>query len=142
MKPGYVGASIAGVVFGIAWWVFISACVSANKNSKTKVEFVDALPVTGVTIGFLLLVTFDWAYLEAVDEEYTTKCTNIAAWARILLFFVIMIGFGSLVGSAILLAVKWAKLDVLYGVLQLVTTILIFVSALIWRTARNLTLDY
>jgi len=85
MKPGYAAASIAGILFGIAWWLFISACISVNKTSK--VEFKDALPITGATIGFILLITFNWGYLDAQDEEYNSKCANIAACSRILLFF-------------------------------------------------------
>jgi len=85
---------------------------------------------------------FYWGYLDAVDEEYNIRCRHIAAWARILLFFVIMICFGALLGSAILLALKWATKYILFGILQLISTILLFVGGIIWRAGRNLTATY
>eukprot|EP01084_Bolivina_argentea_P084031 152083_1 len=109
---GIFASSISGLVFGTAWWLFIDGCAQSNNMEGTtnNVEFLDALPMTGGTIFFILLVSFGWERMDADDMQYD-GCSNVQTWARICLFFDIMIGFGSCVGSAILLAERWAKGD-------------------------------
>lgn len=129
---GKLGASISGFLFGAAWWIFIDGSAHSNNSGKDQntVEFLDALPMTGATIFFILLISFAWDRLDAEDFEYSGGCSNIAAWARICLFFTIMIGFGSCIGSGILLTTRWMKddRDVRFGVMQLIGTIVLFVS--------------
>mmetsp|Transcript_47 Transcript_47/g.30 ORF Transcript_47/g.30 Transcript_47/m.30 type:complete len:147 (+) Transcript_47:37-477(+) len=136
---GKLGASISGLLFGTAWWLFIDGSAKSNgQGGVNTVEFLDALPMTGATIFFILLISFAWDRLDAEDFEYS-GCANVAAWARICLFFTIMVGMGSCIGAGILLTTRWMKddRDVYFGVMQLIGTIVLFVSAVIWRVARN-----
>ena len=135
---GKAGATMAGLLFGAAWWIFIDACAKTNNHDEGPVAFSDALPMTGATIAFFLLVTFNWAYLDAEDYEFTGNCKNIAAMSRCLLFVIVLLGFGSIIGSALVLIQKWANRYAFYGIMQLVATILIFMSAIVWRTGRNI----
>eukprot|EP01083_Nonionella_stella_P045396 121970_1 len=136
---GMMGATLAGIVFGAAWWLFIDGCAHSNADGGVNtVEFLDALPMTGATIFFILLVSFGWERLEAEDFEYD-GCSNVSTWARICLFFDIMVGMGSCIGSGILMTTRWMKDDrnIYFGVMQLIGTICIFISAVVWRVARN-----
>eukprot|EP00483_Globobulimina_turgida_P000362 UN00362 len=136
---GMGGAFIAGILFGIAWWLFIDGCAHSNAlGGENSVEFLDSLPMTGATIFFILIVSFGWERLSAEDFEYE-GCSNVGTWARLCLFFDIMIGFGSCIGSGILMATRWMQndRDAYFGVMQLIGTIVIFVSAVCWRVARN-----
>ena len=130
---GNVGAIISGLVFGIAWWLFIDGAAQCNGRDDCVVQFVDSLPLVGETIFFILLVSFDWGLLEADDFEYSGNCKNISSWARILLFFYVLIGIGSFIGSIILMILKWSQPDdfVFFGIMQLLGTILIFASYVI-----------
>ena len=142
-KYGIMGALLSGLLFGTAWWLFIDGCAHSNdKGGVNTVEFLDSLPMTGATIFFFLLVSFGWERLEAEDFEYS-GCSNVSTWARICLFFDIMIGFGSCIGSGILFTTRWMQdgRDAYFGVMQLIGTIVIFVSAVVWRVARNATMD-
>jgi len=139
-NEGKFGALLSGLLFGTAWWLFIDGCAHSNaQGGVDTVEFLDSLPMTGATIFFILLMSFNWDHLDAEDSDYTGNCGNIAAWARICLFFDILIGMGSCIGSGILMATRWMKddRDVYFGVMQLVGTIVIFISAVVWRVARN-----
>mmetsp|Transcript_9746 Transcript_9746/g.15670 ORF Transcript_9746/g.15670 Transcript_9746/m.15670 type:complete len:146 (-) Transcript_9746:368-805(-) len=143
MGYGIAGATLSGILFGAAWWMFIDGCSHSNDvGGVNTVEFLDSLPMTGATIFFILLISFQWDRLDAEDFEYS-GCSNVAAWARICLFFDIMIGFGSCIGSGLLLTTRWMKDDrqPYFGVMQLIGTILIFVSAVIWRVGRNAAAD-
>eukprot|EP01084_Bolivina_argentea_P178323 308253_1 len=141
---GKLGATLSGLLFGTAWWLFIDGSAQSNDaGGNNTVEFLDALPMTGATIFFILIISFRWDRLDAEDFEYSGTCGNVAAWARICLFFDILIGFGSCIGSGILLTTRWMKDDrePFFGVMQLIGTIVIFVSAIVWRVARNAAAD-
>ena len=138
-KIGMLGASLSGLLFGIAWWLFIDGCAQSNgRGGVNSVEFLDALPMTGATIFFILLISFAWDRLDAQDYEYEGGCANIAAWAKICLFFTIMIGMGSCIGAGILLTTRWMRdgRNVYFGVMQLIGTIVIFISLSIFTQNR------
>jgi len=136
-KFGIISAIVAGILFGAGWWLFISECATENRTGS-KVEFIDALPLTGTTVFFILLLCFPWDRLDAENYEYNGGCGNIQATARVFLFIIMLIGFGSIIGSGILLTRRWSKKDELeYGISQLIASILVFISAVIWRAGKN-----
>lgn len=134
---GYKGPilnTVAGTLFGLAWWLMIDAAAYAtHADLEQKLEFVFMLPGIFTTFALMMIVTVDWSILQgfSMDQraEGMVKCWLLAA---------LMIMLCCVFGAIFILADTYANTDNVYGGVAIVLqNFLIIISAGLFRAGRN-----
>jgi hypothetical protein len=145
---------IAGLIFGLAWWLFIDAmawggayCNSNPCAGKAKTQEVAGyawLPGAGMSIGFVMLNWWPFELLDLGTDEMTRSeynNPNMAEWVhRSILLVTIVVKFLCLTGAIVIMVVGYLTADsadvpegTYPGVMVFVSNLLIFLSAFIMR---------
>ena len=145
---------IAGLIFGLAWWLFIDAmayggnyckvntCV--GKSKTTDVAAYAWLPGAGMSIAFVMLNWWPFELLDLGQDEMTRQEYNnpgMAEWVyRSVLLVTIVVKFLCLTGAIVIMVVCYLTADDAStpegkypGVMVFISNLLIFVSAFIMR---------
>ena len=114
---------IAGVVFGIAWWIYVDG--SAIDSTASGYHW---LPGVGSTIAFVMINAMHWPDL--TDDEGST-----AVKARAFLIVAMMLGIGCIAAALIIMLKVFVNgsANTWTGVALLVQNVLIFVSSFVMR---------
>jgi hypothetical protein len=147
--PGFHVSHLAGIVFAIAWGVWIDCWIVSNKaGSNTTAEHfeeslfrdLDAYWALGIlsTVGLIILNTIGWSALTATEHTFgksqaqTLRCKSLSV-----LFLSVLCFVGAIAGSVWVLVV-WAKTELLVlSIYLLVQNLLVTVSAVLLRLDGN-----
>jgi heme/copper-type cytochrome/quinol oxidase subunit 3 len=140
---------VAGMIFAVAWWVFIDAAAVTNATLEDPklslgIKPVMYLPGIGTSLAFIAINTMDWSALNA-DEFSHYGGSRTRLQARGLLTFAILFGLGSIIGAIVLFSNVYANKqgwkgqtpDSIYpGAAVFVQSTLIFIAGFIMRFGR------
>ncbi|GLE08989.1 hypothetical protein PINS_up020464 [Pythium insidiosum] len=66
-----IGSYVAGILFGVGWWILIDGAASAaHNNSQIPFNFIKYLPGIGSSLAFFLINSIDWEMLSADSMTY------------------------------------------------------------------------
>jgi hypothetical protein len=124
--------------FGGAWWVLADGAAYASYIGGTQppVEFVHFLPSLASIIGLLLLNSFSWDDISGSGMD-----TSASNRARCLMFSALIIMFVCIFGAVFVLMDNFGGDDEVSswpGISVLLSTVMIFISAIVWRLGRSL----
>jgi hypothetical protein len=140
---------IAGVLFAVAWWLFIDAAAVTSatlKDPETSlgIKPVMYLPGIGTSLAFVTINCMDWSALNA-DEFSHYGGSRTRLQARGLLTISILLGLGSIIGAIVLFANVYANKEgwkgqipdsVYPGAAVFVQSTLIFIAGFVMRFGR------
>mmetsp|Transcript_28183 Transcript_28183/g.78904 ORF Transcript_28183/g.78904 Transcript_28183/m.78904 type:complete len:166 (-) Transcript_28183:121-618(-) len=140
-------ASIAaGVIFGIAWWVYIDGAAYGNCYKRdaagdcvadsvaSKAAGYHWLPGLGVTIAFIMINGMKWEELSG--DSLGGDDSAIASKARCWLIAAMLIGLGCIAAALFIMVEVFVRGDSLTewtGISVFVQCLLIFLSAWVMR---------
>lgn len=128
---------IAGMLFGVGWWMFIDGFASCGTSgddcgATSSTSGYAWLPLVGATIVFVMLNAMRWSEL----NDDVTGDTSAAIKARIFLIFTLLIAIACMAGSGFIMADKFLRVDGTYkwsGVSCFAGTLTILASAFLMR---------
>lgn len=142
------GSVVAGLIFGIACWLMVSIMV--NNNEDCKFRFLFALPFIGAVIGFVMINVISWESMDAQNAyQYTNP--NVPCINRSVMIFGTLIAL-SCIGGSVAILVNWYAEpqfkditpkcdpepgDIGDGLLNVTSTVLVFISAWVMRLGNT-----
>ncbi|KAI9313207.1 hypothetical protein BX666DRAFT_748845 [Dichotomocladium elegans] len=147
-KARQIGVYASGVLFAIAWWVFIDALVNSAKNRDdiTHMGFEDWVSGILSTLGMIVINLIDKSRLHG--EEYAYAGSSLVWKARLFLFLGFALIAGGFAGSFCVLIVKYivylesSKPEIFYGAAGVVQCGLIMISTIVLWIAQNTQEEY
>jgi len=90
------GTGLAGAGFGVGWWFFIDACVTAT----AKVSFPNYLPGIAATFALLLVNAVRWDEVQSYDpwDDDGVYCRS-----RVWLLLAYLVSGGAIAGAAVVM---------------------------------------
>mmetsp|Transcript_14679 Transcript_14679/g.51109 ORF Transcript_14679/g.51109 Transcript_14679/m.51109 type:complete len:152 (-) Transcript_14679:125-580(-) len=130
VKKARNASLIAGVVFGLAWWIYIDGAASGSGNAVAdKAAGYHWLPGLGCTIAFVMINGMKW-------EELSDDTPAVATRARCFLISAMIIALGCIAASLFIMVEVFIRDDAATqwtGIAVFIQCLLIFVSAFIMR---------
>ncbi|KAJ0392784.1 hypothetical protein P43SY_010591 [Pythium insidiosum] len=132
-----IGSYVAGLLFGIGWWIFVDGAASAAHNdSQIPFNFIKYLPGIGSSLAFFLLNSLDWEMMSADSMTYHDG-DGVACKARTFVLLCVAMSIGALIGSIFVLTHTYVDNpfdeSTWPGVAVLLQNVLIFLSTVVMR---------
>mmetsp|Transcript_148369 Transcript_148369/g.360166 ORF Transcript_148369/g.360166 Transcript_148369/m.360166 type:complete len:155 (-) Transcript_148369:144-608(-) len=128
-------ALIAGVIFGIGWWVYIDGAAwgsAQNDPVADKAAGYHWLPGLGVTIAFVMINGMRW-------QELSDENPSVATRARCFLISALVIALACISVSLFIMVEVFINDDTLAtwtGISVFIQCLLIFVAAFVMRAGN------
>ncbi|KAK9768581.1 Vacuolar protein sorting-associated protein 68 [Basidiobolus ranarum] len=106
-KKREIGTYFAGILFSVAWWVFIDAIVlsSTMHDLPVFIGFEDYISGIVCTIGMIIVNSIDLSILQG--ENFSYSGSGLAGKARMMLFIGMAAMAGGVAGSVAILCIKY-----------------------------------
>ncbi|ORX93393.1 UPF0220-domain-containing protein [Basidiobolus meristosporus CBS 931.73] len=141
-KKREIGTYSAGVLFSVAWWVFVDAIVLSTTVKDLPVSIGIEDYVSGIicTIGMIIVNSIDLTILQG--ESFSYSGSGLAGKARMFLFLGMACMAGGVAGSVAILCIKYLVPKVTgpylyFGVAPIVQNVTILISCAILWISQN-----
>jgi len=131
-----IASLVAGVLFGVGWWLLGDAAGYAAMTEPKPVSGEYIIPGLLATLALILLNIWNWSDLTGGGLEPAN-----ASKAKVLLFVSVLLMLGALVGSLWILIQDYAQssipdLSIWPGVAIVLQTFFIILSGIVLRFGR------
>ena len=132
-----IGSTVAGILFGVSWLLWIDGCAFAGKEYGKGVNGAYWIPGILQTIALFMLNLINWELL--AGDGLFEEGGNMRA--RLWVFVTFCFAFGGLIGAIWILvqeinAPSWEQGSTAPALMGLLQNLFIFAASLIFRLCR------
>jgi hypothetical protein len=129
MSRTLIAAGVAGALFSSAWWIFIDAFASAQKNNDPQpFLFLFLLPGLFATLGLMLINLVDWSKLSEGQSGFSGE--DLTGRSRCFLFTGVLVAFAAF-GVSI-----WIMISSMFSLLCSPDNFFLYLYSFIFRGRR------